>query len=139
MAHILVIDDDKLLGSALVQFLTQDRHQVTVSNSKTDRMLCGAQDKIDLIVTGILVECEHALEAVAALAKASGCIPVIALAGARGLMSGKRSSESASMLGINVKVIRNFVKTDLREAIADALDSHLVTGRIFSHARAKLA
>jgi len=81
VAHILVIDDDKLLGSALVQFLTQDRHQVTVSNSKTDRMLCGAQDKIDLIVTGILVECEHALEAVAALAKASGCIPVIALAG----------------------------------------------------------
>jgi DNA-binding NtrC family response regulator len=122
MAHILVIDDDKGLGTALVQFLTQDRHQVTVANSTTDKMLCLGKDKIDLIVTGILMECEHGLESVAALAKASGCVPVIALAGARGLMSGNRSSESASLLGINVNVVRNFVRADLREAIADALD-----------------
>jgi DNA-binding NtrC family response regulator len=121
VAHILVIDDDKGFGNALVQFLMQDRHQVTVTNSTTENMLCVGKDKIDLIVTGILTECEQVLETVATLAKASGCVPVIALAGARGLMSGDRNSESASLLGINVNVVRNFVRADLREAIAVAL------------------
>jgi DNA-binding response OmpR family regulator len=105
----------------LVQFLTQDRHQVTVASSTADNMLCAGKDKIDLIITGILMECEQGLETVATWAKASGCVPVIALAGARGLMSGNRASESASLLGINVSVVRNLIRADLREAIADAL------------------
>ena len=121
MAHILIIDDDKGLGNALVQLLTQDRHQVSVANSTTDSLLCARKDKIDLIVTGALMEYEHGFERIAALAKAIGCVPIIALAGARGLMSGKRSSESTSLMGINVNIVRNFVRADLREAISDAL------------------
>lgn len=122
MAHILIIDDDMGLGNVLVQLLTQDRHQVSVADSTTDNLLCACKDKIDLIVTGTLLEYEHGFEKIAALAKASGCVPIVALAGARGLMSGERSSESASLMGINVNIVRNFVRADLREAISNALD-----------------
>jgi DNA-binding NtrC family response regulator len=122
MAHILIIDDDKGLGNVLVQLLTQDRHQVSVANSTTDNLLSARTDKIDLIVTGTLMECEHGFERIAALAKASGCVPIIALAGARGFMSTKHSSESASLMGLNVNIVRNFVRADLREAISNALE-----------------
>jgi CheY-like chemotaxis protein len=94
---------------------------VSVANSTTDNLLRAGKDKIDLIVTGTFMECEHGFEIVAALAKASGCVPIVALAGARGLMSDKRSSESASLMGLNVNIVRNFVRADLREAISNAL------------------
>lgn len=121
MAHILLIDDDDGFGDALVQLLTQDRHRVTVAHSTTDSLPSMGQDKIDLIVTGILVESGHGLAIIAALARIGGRVPVIALPGARGLMSAEFSFESALLMGIKVNVVRHFVRADIRQAIAEAL------------------
>ena len=123
MATILVIDDDESLREVLVTVLTQDHHQVIVARSGTDIHDCIGRGAIDLIVTGVLMERDHGIEIIRALAGTDGGVSVIALPGGLGLMSTDFTRESAAVLGIKIIPVRNFVRTALRQAVGQALSS----------------
>jgi DNA-binding NtrC family response regulator len=121
MAHILVFDDDESLRTVLVQTLMMDQHQVTEGHGRTHELKRTAQAGFDLIVTGTLLEHESVLATIGMLASVNQGFPVVALGGGCGLLNTGFTADAATAKGIRLIVLKDLVRTNLRQAVAEAL------------------
>jgi DNA-binding response OmpR family regulator len=81
MAHILVIDDEQAITSALRQILERTGHQVSVAANGKVGMDLYAAYPVDLIITDILMPEKDGVEIVMQLRKRSSTVKILAMSG----------------------------------------------------------
>jgi len=121
MANILVIDDDDLFRTMLVQLLTLDGHHVSIATDGEMGLNLVSKNPPDLIITDILMPKMDGIDFILELARRHISIPVIAVSGGRRSISAEFNLQSAALLGVKATLSKPFVRDDLRLALAKAL------------------
>lgn len=121
MANILVVEDDEQFREMLVQMLTNDKHRVTIAHDGEEGLRLCSQVRPDLIVTDILMPRMDGIEAIMELSRQGINIPIIAISGGRRTISAEFNLESALLMGVKAILAKPFTRTDLRQAIQQAL------------------
>lgn len=121
MAHILIVEDDEQFREMLVQMLTNDKHRVTIAHDGEEGLRLCSQVRPDLIVTDILMPRMDGIETIMELSRQGVNIPVIAVSGGRRSISAEFNLESALLMGVKAILAKPFSRTDLRQAIQQAL------------------
>ena len=85
MAHILVIDDDESLRTALQEFLTRFGHRVSLAADGQEGLSFLREKKADIVITDIFMPESDGLETILAIREMrrddSVNLPVIAISG----------------------------------------------------------
>lgn len=81
MAHILVIEDDTSLASAITMILEHASHQVTHLPSGEGWADAMEQAEFDLIVTDMFMPDKDGLETIREIRKAGHTLPILAISG----------------------------------------------------------
>jgi len=121
MSHILVIEDDEFFTELLQELLQQDGHKVSLATDGAKALQLLAIQRLDLIITDILMPNMDGVELIMVLAKQGNRIPIIAMSGGRRSISSEFSLESAKLLGVKTTLTKPFTQTDLRQVVQLAL------------------
>lgn len=121
MARVLVIDDDAMFLTILVELLTEDSHQVTVAHDGEEGLRLIRQTRPELIITDILMPHKDGIDMIMELAHQHRDIPIIAMSGGRRLVSSQFNLDSAALLGVKATLSKPFSKDELRQALSTAL------------------
>ena len=120
MSKILVIDDDKIMNSVIVQMLENAGYEVkSALDGKRGLKLLDAH-LFDLIVTDIVMPEIEGLEMIQVIRAINKTIPIIAISGG-GRISPEGYLEMAQAFGANYTFQKPFHKDPFLDAIRDCL------------------
>lgn len=86
MANILVVDDDKEICDLLKIILNDENHNVFVARDGQEGIFIYNHQKLDLIITDIIMPNKDGIDLIMEVIKVNNSIPIIAMSG------GKRTS-----------------------------------------------
>ncbi len=119
---ILVIDDDRLVCSLLEETLTEEGYDVIVTNSAEQGVSLYQKNRIDLVITDIIMPDKEGLETIRELIRLSPHIKIIAMSGG-GIVPGEEYLAIASRMGASCTLSKPFNREELLQAIAKTLDT----------------
>ena len=114
MAKIILIDDDKFLGSILSQALTNAGHSVAIALNGFDGVALYRRDSADLILTDITMP-HGGLPTIRVLRGEFPHLPIIAMSG------NPKHLEVAGAIGASRVLPKPFSVEQLTSAVAEAL------------------
>lgn len=121
MARILIVDDDDLFREMLDEMLKREGHQVVAVDNGAHALTTLSQQKVDLVITDILMPVKDGIELIQDLQKLPAPPPVIAVSGGRRSISLQFNLESAQLMGVRATLAKPFTRDDLRRVISDVL------------------
>lgn len=120
MARILVIDDDKIMNSVIVEMVKSDGHSAkNAFDGQRALKLLDAQP-FDLIVTDIIMPKIEGLELIEVIRAINRTIPIIAISGG-GRTGPQEYLDSAKALGADYTFQKPFRKEPFLEAVRECL------------------
>ncbi|MEI6891333.1 MAG: response regulator, partial [Pontiella sp.] len=81
MARILIIDDDETIRSVFYRFLTGKGYEVVVARDGREGLRALESERVDLVITDIMMPETDGLEVIMAIRGKGVDIPVIAISG----------------------------------------------------------
>lgn len=81
MPRILLVDDDRLLRSALARVLVRSGYEITSASSVREAIRTFESETFDLVVTDVYMPDEDGLDLLRQIRASSSNVPVIALSG----------------------------------------------------------
>jgi CheY-like chemotaxis protein len=127
MARILVVDDDKLVRMVIVKALRGAGHEVVESSDGGEALAALDRDRIDLVVTDILMPGREGIETIREIRKLSPELPVLAMSGG-GNKQWNDVLRMASTFGATETIAKPFMPRDLLSAVARLLDACVTSG-----------
>jgi CheY-like chemotaxis protein len=122
MAKILLIEDDELLRDTAQQMLELDGHAVAVAeDGEAGLRGFGNGDRVDLVVTDILMPRLDGARLIAAIREISPKKPVLAISGGRRTITTSFSLETASLSGATQLLPKPFTRAQLQTAVRQLL------------------
>lgn len=121
MTKVLIVDDDELFRTMLVEMVQREGYQVSTAIDGNAALAAIERSRPDLVITDILMPEKDGIELIMELAQREARIPIIAVSGGRRSISLEFNLESAKLMGVRATLPKPFTREQLREAIADAL------------------
>jgi CheY-like chemotaxis protein len=121
MTKVLIVDDDELFRTMLVEMVQREGYQVSTAMDGNAALAAIERSRPDLVITDILMPEKDGIELIMELAQHEARIPIIAVSGGRRSISLEFNLESAKLMGVRATLPKPFTREQLREAIADAL------------------
>jgi CheY-like chemotaxis protein len=121
MTKVLIVDDDELFRTMLVEMVQREGYQVSTATDGNAALAAIERSRPDLVITDILMPEKDGIELIMELAQREARIPIIAVSGGRRSISLEFNLESAKLIGVRATLPKPFTREQLREAIADAL------------------
>ena len=119
-ARILIIDDEEQIREMLAQMLTREGYEVVHANNGKEGMKACREQKVDLIITDIIMPEKDGIEMILELRRDFPHLKVIAISGG-GRLGPDGYLEMAQKLGAH----RTFFKPFNRQEILDAVQELL--------------
>jgi CheY-like chemotaxis protein len=121
MTKVLIVDDDELFRTMLVEMVQREGYQVSTATDGNAALAAIERSRPDLVITDILMPEKDGIELIMELAQREARIPIIAVSGGRRSISLEFNLESAKLIGVRATLPKPFTREQLRDAIADAL------------------
>ena len=116
MAHILVVDDDEIVGEVFKEFLELDRHQVTLCSSGDEAEKVAEKEDFALIIVDLIMPGKEGLETIKDLRAHQEDVKIIATTG-KNFQEGYDMMQAASILGADALLPKPFTYLDLQEVV----------------------
>jgi DNA-binding response OmpR family regulator len=120
MARILVIDDNLDLARALIKRLERSGHSAIMAADGNAGLAIFRAERIDLILTDILMPEKEGLETIRELRKENQVVPIIAMSGG-GYATGTDYLRLAMKFGANASLQKPFEQHELVALVAELL------------------
>ena len=122
MVRVLVVDDDPLIQATLPMLLREHGHEVfTAVNGKLGLRLLQSE-RVDLVLTDILMPEADGIEVVRAVAKDHATVALVAMSGGSARLPGTDAVHLTRLLGAHAILVKPFSEEELLRAIRTALD-----------------
>src|SRR5262245_7608481 len=121
MARILLVDDDPLIQELLTLALIDQGHEVISALDGKQALKMLKQQRVDLILTDVLMPEADGLEVIRAVRRDHPGLPIIAMSGGSSRIPGLDGLYMARALGAIAVLSKPFTEEDLREAIDTVL------------------
>lgn len=115
--RILLVEDDPVLQSALSMTLDHAGYAVTSVENGRRAMQCISKERIDLVITDVIMVGQDGIETIVQLKKKHPDVPIIAMSGG-GYGEPQGYLRMASMLGANVTLEKPFLPAELLAAVS---------------------
>ena len=122
MTRILLIDDEEQIRTTIGLLLRASGYEVSTAADGKEGLSLFQHEPYDLVITDVLMPVMGGLEVIAALRRLQPGLKIIASYGG-GQVSSDDPLASAQNLGADQLLIKPFTLTELRAAIAAALDA----------------
>jgi len=126
MAHILVIDDDIRMLTALQQMLEREGYDVLEAPDGKVATGLYREQPVDLVITDILMPEKDGLEIIMELRRDLPDVKIIAISGDGYIESGLYLLNVAKILGANRTLYKPFTHKEMLEAVAEPVDGRVV-------------
>ena len=120
MAHILIIDDNRVVRKLVRQFLADAGHVLYEAEDGKIAQRIFDKEPIDLVITDIFMPEKEGLEVIRDIRQGARPIPIIAISGS-GRLGGPDVLKFARDLGANVTLTKPFTRDQLLEAVRTCL------------------
>jgi len=117
----MVIEDDLEFRVPLVKMLTKDGHRVSIAGDGVTALSLLKTIHPDLIITDILMPNMDGIELIIELSRLGNAVPIIAMSGGRRALKPEFHLGSAAVIGVKLTLAKPFSRTELRQAIHEAL------------------
>jgi CheY-like chemotaxis protein len=121
MARILLVDDDPMIRTTLPLALGEQGHEALGAGDGRQALRLLRQQRIDLVLTDVLMPDVDGLEVVRAVRKEFPGTPVVAMSGGSARLPGHDALQLATHLGAHAVLEKPFTEQQLRETIDKAL------------------
>ncbi|GAB0148118.1 MULTISPECIES: response regulator [Marichromatium] len=121
MTKILIVDDDDLFRTMLVEMVRREGYEVSAVSNGKEALEHIEHDRPQLIITDILMPEMDGIELIMEQNRRGNTIPVIAISGGRRAISLEFNLESAELMGVRATLPKPFTREQLRSAITEAL------------------
>jgi DNA-binding response OmpR family regulator len=122
MARILVIDDDEIVNSMIVQMLTEAGYEAEGAEDGGQGLKMMGQKTYDLIVTDIVMPGKEGIETIATIRRKSRSLPIIAISGG-GILNSDQYLTMAREFGANQTIQKPFGKDPFLKVVRDCLST----------------
>lgn len=121
MARILIIDDEVQIREMLAQMLTREGYEVVhAPNGKVGMKVC-SEEKIDLIITDIIMPEKDGIEMILELRNDYPHLKIIAISGG-GRLGPDGYLEMAQKLGAHKTFFKPFNRREILDAVQELLN-----------------
>ena len=120
MAHILIIDDNRVVRKLVRQFLADAGHVLYEAEDGKIAQRIFDKEPIDLVITDIFMPEKEGLEVIRDIRQGARPIAIIAISGS-GRLGGPDVLKFARDLGANVTLTKPFTRDQLLEAVRTCL------------------
>ncbi len=124
MARILVIDDDRSVRSLISGLLETCGHSVAAAENGRVGMKAFEKDRIDLVVTDIVMPEQEGIATISAIRRLSPTVPILAISGSNTVGRYGDYLHAAGILGASATLAKPLRPDDLIETIDRLLGSH---------------
>jgi CheY-like chemotaxis protein len=122
MSHILVIDDEQLVASAIAHVLTRAGHRVTIAANGDAGLEQFKTERPDLVITDIVMPGKEGIETIRDLRSLAPELPIIAMSGG-GMMSNYDFLSMARKLGASEVLGKPFSNDELIALVSRCLEN----------------
>ncbi len=122
MKKILVVDDEMTIRQMVQEMLAMSGFQVILAESGVHAMTILSDEKIDLVITDIVMPQENGIDLIMDMKKVFPSIPVIAMSGGGGIEGRFNYLEIAKLVGANVILEKPFSKKTLENLVEKLLN-----------------
>jgi CheY-like chemotaxis protein len=124
MARMLVIDDDPSVRSLVSGLLEACGHSVVVAENGRAGMRAFEKDRIDLVVTDIVMPEQEGIATISAIRRLSPTVPILAISGSNTVGRYGDYLHAAEVLGASATLPKPLRPDDLIETIDRLLGAH---------------
>ena len=124
MARMLVIDDDPSVRSLVSGLLEACGHSVVVAENGRAGMRAFEKDRIDLVVTDIVMPEQEGIATISAIRRLSPTVPILAISGSNTVGRYGDYLQAAEVLGASATLPKPLRPDDLIETIDRLLGAH---------------
>ena len=117
MSKILILDDDQQIIKMTSLLLAKHGHDILTSTNGTNAIETMTAERVDLLITDILMPEMDGLEVINACRKAGLPVKIIAMSGGRRKISAEFNLQSAEMLGASQVLPKPFSQQQLLSAV----------------------
>ena len=121
MPRILIVDDDIHLRQLIEQMLTISGHQVVLAENGKSALGIVQREKIDLVITDILMPDMDGYELIIALRKLPAPPRIIAMSGGSGKLNSDYLLSVARGMKVDKLLVKPFNLAEIDAAIAEVL------------------
>ncbi|MCC7048705.1 MAG: response regulator [Alphaproteobacteria bacterium] len=122
MASILVIDDDQTIRDAIKLMLETRGHRIHTASDGSKGLLCVEANKIDLVITDVLMPGQEGIETIRSLRQRADRVPILAISGG-GQTHFRDALEAARLLGANATLSKPFAMPELTRTVDELLSA----------------
>ena len=120
MARILVIDDDEIMNSIIVQLLSEVGYEAEGAEDGNLALKLLETKTFDLIVTDIIMPEKEGLETIVAIRKTNKTVPIIAVSGG-GKLGPEQYLDMAKHFGADYAFQKPFYREPFLAAVRECL------------------
>jgi DNA-binding response OmpR family regulator len=120
MARILVIDDDEIMNSMIVQLLSEAGYEVESAQDGNRGLRLWEAKSYDLIITDIVMPEKEGLETILAIRRKSKTVPIVAISGG-GKISPEQYLRMAQHFGADYAFQKPFDNDSFLGAVRECL------------------
>ncbi len=120
MARILVIDDDEIMNSMIVQLLSEVGYEAEGAEDGNLALKLLETKTFDLIVTDIIMPEKEGLETIVAIRKTNKTVPIIAVSGG-GKLGPEQYLDMAKHFGADYAFQKPFYREPFLAAVRECL------------------
>ena len=120
MAHILIADDQEKIRPMLKSLLEPRGHEVTLAINGREALNQFRPDKIDLVITDILMPDMEGIETIRELRKVDADLKIIAMSGG-GTIGATEYLRMAGMFGAKETIEKPFNVRDMLDIVLECL------------------
>lgn len=120
MAHILIADDQEKIRQMLKSLLEQYGHEITLAINGREALNPFRPDKIDLVITDILMPDIAGIETIRELRKVDADVKIMAMSGG-GTIGATGYLRMAGMFGAKETIEKPFNVQDMLDIVSECL------------------
>lgn len=120
MAHILIADDQEKIRQMLKSLLEQYGHEITLAIRGSEALNPFRPDKIDLVITDILMPDIAGIETIRELRKVDADVKIMAMSGG-GTIGATGYLRMAGMFGAKETIEKPFNVQDMLDIVSECL------------------
>jgi len=124
MAHVLVIDDDRVVLALVTSILEAHGHQVSTAQDGHAGMKVFSNRHVDLVVTDIVMPGQEGMATIGAIRRVSPKVPILAMSGSSTMGRYGSYLDAAILLGANATLEKPINIDDLMAAVDRLLVNH---------------
>ena len=123
MPKILIIDDDEQIRKLLRRYLEDEGHEVEDAATAVAGMKIFLEDRIDLVITDILMPGKDGIELITELLEKKSDVKIIAISGG-GSCAPQLYLASSKYLGASLTLAKPFRREELLQAVNQLLEQN---------------